>query len=119
MSINFRTMFCLLAGILSFGDLSPPSTALAQTPSPQTKAPSHVVPTGGGAALLDPSSAAILLLNHQSGLFRTVCVMFLALDTKLAGYKEPLRARSQMLQRRDPRDRACRSLTVSRNQQGS
>lgn len=33
---------------------------------------SSVLPTGGGAALMDPSDTAILLLDHQSGLFQTV-----------------------------------------------
>jgi nicotinamidase-related amidase len=36
----------------------------------QTK--SSVLPTGGGAALMDPSDTVILLLDHQSGLFQTV-----------------------------------------------
>jgi nicotinamidase-related amidase len=33
---------------------------------------SSVLATGGGKALLDPSDTAILLLDHQSGLFQTV-----------------------------------------------
>ena len=33
---------------------------------------SSILPTGGGAALLDPSDTLILLLDHQSGLFQTV-----------------------------------------------
>jgi nicotinamidase-related amidase len=46
---------------------------LAQTtPPPQSAATSSVLPTGGGAALLDASDTAILLLDHQSGLFQTV-----------------------------------------------
>ncbi len=36
----------------------------------QTK--SSVLPSGGGAALFDPSDVVILLLDHQSGLFETV-----------------------------------------------
>ncbi len=40
------------------------------TTSPKQK--TSVLPTGGGAALLDPADAAILLLDHQSGLFQTV-----------------------------------------------
>lgn len=40
------------------------------TTSPNTK--SSVLPTGGGAALMDPSDVVILLLDHQSGLFQTV-----------------------------------------------
>ena len=39
---------------------------------PQASAPSSVLPTGGGAALLDPSDTVFLLLDHQSGLFQTV-----------------------------------------------
>ena len=31
-----------------------------------------MLPTGGGAALLDPSDTVILLLDHQTGLFQTV-----------------------------------------------
>jgi nicotinamidase-related amidase len=31
-----------------------------------------ILPCGGGVALLDPSDAVILLLDHQSGLFQTV-----------------------------------------------
>ena len=34
--------------------------------------PSSVLPSGGGQALLDPSDTAILLLDHQTGLFQTV-----------------------------------------------
>ncbi len=40
--------------------------------TPQTRAKSSVHPTGDGAALMDPSDALILLLDHQSGLFQTV-----------------------------------------------
>jgi nicotinamidase-related amidase len=40
------------------------------TPSSSTK--SSVLPTGGGAALLNPADTLILLLDHQSGLFQTV-----------------------------------------------
>ncbi len=35
-------------------------------------APASVLPSGGGKALLDPSDTAILLLDHQTGLFQTV-----------------------------------------------
>jgi nicotinamidase-related amidase len=42
------------------------SPALAQT------TPSSVLPSGGGAALIDTSDVAILLLDHQAGLFQTV-----------------------------------------------
>lgn len=50
--------------------LSPPSDAIAQTTSPPQR--SSILPTGGGAALLDTSDAVILLLDHQTGLFQTV-----------------------------------------------
>src|SRR5262245_3028520 len=43
----------------------------AGSASTQTKS-SSVLPTGGGAALLDTSDSVILLLDHQSGLFQTV-----------------------------------------------
>lgn len=41
---------------------------MANTP----KIKSSVLSTGGGQALLDPSDTAILLLDHQTGLFQTV-----------------------------------------------
>jgi nicotinamidase-related amidase len=52
-------------GLLVLGLLSPAPSARAQTAS-------SVLPTGGGAALLDPSDTLFLLLDHQSGLFQTV-----------------------------------------------
>ena len=59
-----------MRGILSVCVLSPASTALAQ--APQASVRSSVLPTGGGAALLDPSDTVFLLLDHQAGLFQTV-----------------------------------------------
>jgi len=35
-------------------------------------AKSSMLPTGGGAALMNPSDTLVLLLDHQSGLFQTV-----------------------------------------------
>ena len=35
-------------------------------------APSSVLPTGGGQALIDTSDSVLLLLDHQAGLFQTV-----------------------------------------------
>jgi hypothetical protein len=64
--------FILLAAIVALGLSSAASPVLAQVTPPQTGAPSSVLPTGGGAALLDPSDTAFLLLDHQSGLFQTV-----------------------------------------------
>jgi nicotinamidase-related amidase len=37
-----------------------------------SKSKSSVLPTGGGQALLDPTDALILLLDHQAGLLQTV-----------------------------------------------
>lgn len=59
-------------GACSGGVLSAASPALAQGTPPQSGAASSVLPTGGGAALLDPSDTVFLLLDHQSGLFQTV-----------------------------------------------
>src|SRR5690349_13551619 len=70
MSINFNKTLCMLAGTLSLVLLAPASNALAQ--APPAGAPSSVLPTGGGAALLDPSDTVFLLLDHQAGLFQTV-----------------------------------------------
>ena len=64
MSIQSKFTHCALAAFLTFGVLSPASQVAAQT--------SSVLPTGGGAALLDPSDTVILLLDHQTGLFQTV-----------------------------------------------
>ena len=51
--------------------LSLDSSVLAQARRP-SGAPSSVLPSGGGQALLDPSDTTILLLDHQAGLFQTV-----------------------------------------------
>ena len=37
-----------------------------------TRTKSSILPSGGGAMLIDPSDAVVLLLDHQSGLFQTV-----------------------------------------------
>ena len=37
-----------------------------------SQAKNSVLPSGGGAMLLDPSDTLVLLLDHQSGLFQTV-----------------------------------------------
>ncbi len=58
------------AGVLAMLVLSSVSTAQAQ--APRATNPSSVLPTGGGAALLDPADTAFLLLDHQAGLFQTV-----------------------------------------------
>jgi nicotinamidase-related amidase len=41
---------------------------MPQTPHTKTR----VLPSGGGAMLMDPSDTVVLLLDHQSGLFQTV-----------------------------------------------
>lgn len=69
MSSSLRNATCALTTVLAIGTLSPNPT-FAQTPP--SAAISSVLPTGGGAALLDPSDTVILLLDHQSGLFQTV-----------------------------------------------
>ncbi|MBX9842384.1 MAG: isochorismatase family protein [Xanthobacteraceae bacterium] len=48
--------------------LSPGPSAVAQTRPAQ----SNVLPSGGGAALIDTSDTVLLLLDHQAGLFQTV-----------------------------------------------
>lgn len=70
MPTNFQRALRVLAGALTISLLS--AGALAQAPAPQTSMSSSVLPTGGGAALLDPSDTVILLLDHQAGLFQTV-----------------------------------------------
>lgn len=58
------------AGVLAFFVLPFISTAQAQ--APRAPLSSSVLPTGGGAALLDPADTVFLLLDHQAGLFQTV-----------------------------------------------
>jgi hypothetical protein len=61
----------VIATFFAIGFFSPNPSAFAQA-SPTPTAPSSVLPTGGGQALLDPSDTVILLLDHQSGLLQTV-----------------------------------------------
>ena len=63
---SLRAAAAALAVIL----LAPGAGAFAQ-PSP-SPASASVLPSGGGAALLDTSDVVILLLDHQAGLFQTV-----------------------------------------------
>jgi nicotinamidase-related amidase len=65
-----KNRLCALATALVIAILWPNANAFAQAPS--SAAPSSLLPTGGGAALLDPSDTVLLLLDHQSGLFQTV-----------------------------------------------
>jgi len=68
MSIVSKNILRAVVAVLAIGILSPDPRAFAQT----TPAPSSVLPTGGGQALLDTSDSVILLLDHQAGLFQTV-----------------------------------------------
>lgn len=72
MSHMFKKAFCVFAGALALGLVSAASPVLAQATPPRSGASSSVLLTGGGAALFDPSDTAIVLLDHQSGLFQTV-----------------------------------------------
>src|SRR3954453_469237 len=72
MSPKLKKASHLFAGFLAVGLLVPASPVLAQATAPQSGAASSVLPTGGGAALLNASDTAFLLLDHQSGLFQTV-----------------------------------------------
>lgn len=58
----YAIVFSLLVG----------SMALPSNGQAQTARSSSVLPSGGGQALLDPSDKAVLLLDHQTGLFQTV-----------------------------------------------
>jgi nicotinamidase-related amidase len=70
MSIASRNILRALVIPLTIAMLSPDPSAFAQESPPV--APSSVLPTGGGQALLNTSDSVILLLDHQSGLFQTV-----------------------------------------------
>lgn len=65
-----RTMLRILVAVLAIATLSPNPSAFAQTVPGGT--PASVLPTGGGAALLDASDTVIVLLDHQAGLLQTV-----------------------------------------------
>ena len=62
----------LLTVWLAVALLGPQPFARAQAAPGGSPAPSSVLPTGGGQALLDPSDTVILLMDHQAGLFQTV-----------------------------------------------
>ena len=61
-----------LTAVLAIGFLWLPHIVLAQAVQSGSPAPSSVLSTGGGQALIDPSDTVLLLLDHQSGLFQTV-----------------------------------------------
>ena len=69
MSVLSKLTHCALGASLIFALLSPASQVVAQTNPAKT---ASVLPTGGGAALLDTSDTVILMLDHQTGLFQTV-----------------------------------------------
>jgi nicotinamidase-related amidase len=60
----FPLVAALLVAALASTDVGAQTTAATR--------PSSVLPSGGGAALLDTNDTVILLLDHQSGLFQTV-----------------------------------------------
>jgi nicotinamidase-related amidase len=69
MSRSKRVLHALVAAVaIGAAALASNSAALAQS----TTAARSVLPSGGGAALVDASDVAILLLDHQAGLFQTV-----------------------------------------------
>ena len=68
MSIKLNKAFRNMIAALAIAALSPASIVFAQTPA----APTSVLPTGGGQALIDTSDTVLLLLDHQAGLFQTV-----------------------------------------------
>jgi len=71
-SVPLKNALCVLGAAMAIGVvLSLASSVLAQASRPSS-APSSVLPSGGGQALLDPSDTAVLLLDHQAGLFQTV-----------------------------------------------
>jgi nicotinamidase-related amidase len=70
MSVTSKLLRYAFTAAFALSALSPTSNALAQSSSPTQR--SSVLPTGGGAALLDASDTAVLLLDHQAGLFQTV-----------------------------------------------
>ena len=61
-----KVLNTITAVLLIVGAVSVSANAIAQTAS------KSVLPSGGGQALLDPSDTALLLLDHQTGLFQTV-----------------------------------------------
>jgi nicotinamidase-related amidase len=68
-TIAHRLRNAVAAALLTLGFASLDAPANAQTTPPVKR---NVLPSGGGAALFDTSDVAILLLDHQAGLFQTV-----------------------------------------------
>jgi nicotinamidase-related amidase len=71
MSETVTRILRTLVAAAAIGMLPHTPGAFAQATPPAT-APSSVLPSGGGQALLNAADVAILLLDHQSGLFQTV-----------------------------------------------
>jgi nicotinamidase-related amidase len=71
MATSCKNALRALVAVIAIGVAFSDSNAFAQSTRP-AGAPSSVLPTGGGQALLDPSDTVILLLDHQAGLFQTV-----------------------------------------------
>jgi nicotinamidase-related amidase len=63
MRMALRSLSFAFLAVATIGMAAPGTGAFAQ---------SSVLPTGGGAALIDTSDTVILLLDHQAGLFQTV-----------------------------------------------
>src|SRR3712207_3346925 len=69
MSGRWKNSSSLLAATLVITLVGLNSSLHAQTQAPLS---TSVLPSGGGAALIDTSDSVLLLLDHQSGLFQTV-----------------------------------------------
>ena len=65
MSVSLKRTIRILVAALIVG-------ALPLGPSARAQTQPSVLPSGGGAALIDTSDTVILLLDHQAGLFQTV-----------------------------------------------
>jgi nicotinamidase-related amidase len=61
---TLRKFLRALAAVAAIAITLPATNTSAQT--------SSILPTGGGAALMDTSDVVLLLLDHQAGLFQTV-----------------------------------------------
>lgn len=72
MAIHRPRFTTLLLLLLMLGMAVQSPATLAQGASARSVDQSSVLPTGGGAALLDPNDTVFLFLDHQSGLFQTV-----------------------------------------------
>ena len=72
MLFEYRNRLHAMLIMLTLSLLSPLSVAWAQAVPQQNLPKSSVLPSGGGAALLDANDTVLLLLDHQSGLFQTV-----------------------------------------------